>query len=1095
MKTLKQDHSGPGDNVAGDKYVTEIKALAPEDLQAPIESVLVSVRQKDTAAAQAQLKVLRQIAQKNDESAALVEALGIYTGLADKQDKDTAWATLANTLSTSSNPLVKDVCLAALLKLARGNEREDAAIELYLQVETHGSHTKEAWLCYYANEKELELYTKSLPSEAILTAAIAGAFRLEQADLALTLAKQLKTHYPSLNQRILFAMASGVVLNVELEKQHFWLSKPEVKQQLNTLSDLLLPLLDEAGGDLRVQQLACSVVGVYQYPPQDLYDALSKQAHLLDGQHSQQIAWYKLQLGDTSHLSPEEQRLDAVHRNPQQQRKWCQQFLASAERNLKEANVFLDVALAEELAAWLAQEKLLGNASELEEAHFKLAAQIFYQYKLDERTRIYPLDLEESVNKFVSKWAAQLNDINPRGLFELATRLCAIELPQSGLKLIAPLIPEHELWPSLGVQVYLRCLLESEQLNAFNQVVGRVKNGEEHLELLNLKFHYAERANDINTAMQLANKMAELAPEQPYPWSLLCQLKNLHCDLAEQKTLHQRIPSSVLQLPTFEAQRILFFIALAGDLQRADECWVDWMSKDPDKNAMDLTNFHFGLMVRQAYGDYQPALTVGACLAAVRYQQEDEEITKLIVDDAYPGSRITIKASSNLGSLLLGLQLGSSANLGMSKITLIERLPPIVACYQLAIAIRQANNDGSDAFHSFNVPTDPEKILPYMQEKLGLLPAPNKEFMRNSQLPLYMRGHALNSSNALEAALGSWTDKRFAKPALPNRGDKNPEQIVLDAYGIIYLAATGYIKDLLQAGIKIILPPATKEALAAYLAELSDENYLRIGLGEAGNLYRVTSVDVRKQEYFLDGLRLILDNVLVVQPKVRDVELSLLTLKQWLDLTVYDAMRLSAANNIPWLCMDEVIAQLHQASGHPLANPQAILEQTVTTKPFSFELRRHALQLYAEVNLPIPLSLLNLYNLAASESTLAGYILFKTIQNHGRNIFAPQEHHPMLLSILHCYLANIFRNGHLVFKANYSPIQTYNSHVFNHGVELYVSLRNEEKAEQRLAEAARYMLSLCADNAPLLRSTFARFKRFAKGRFMDFGKVCEEVFN
>lgn len=1092
MNTIDQQHSGTGDNVLGDKYVTQIKALAPEDLQTPIELVFESIRQRDTGKAQAQLDMLRLLTVKNDESAALVEAIGIYTDLAGKQDTDAAWATLVKTFSTTTNTAIKDVCQAALLKLGYGSERSDAAVELYQKDETPNQYATEAWLRYYANEEELQVYQSGIHLEGISTAAVGGAFRLELADLALALAKQLKIHFPSLNQRILFALAAGFALNPELEKQHFWLSKPDVKQQLDALSSMIIPLLDEAGDDLRVQQLACSVVGVYQYPPKDLHDALSKNSHLLNGQHSKQVAWCKLQFGDTSHLLPEDKELHAARTNPQQQREWCKQFLASNRRDLKEAGVFLDLAQAEELAEWLAQEKLIADATDLEQAYIQLAGKVFCQSKLENANEVNPNELEQSVNEFVKNWTAKLGDLIPTGLFELAERLCTIGLPQSGLKLIAPLIPEHVLWPSPGVLTYLRCLLESDQHKSFAQAIERISEGEQCLELLNLQAIHAERTGDINRAIQLASSMTKLTPEDPYPWSLLCQLKYQHRDFAEQQVLHAGIPDCILQSPTFEVQRMLFFIAIAGDIRRADERWIDWMSKEPDRYALELVDFQLGLLTKQQEA-YEPDFAVGLCCGAVQYQHEGEVITKLIMDDTHQGSRITLKASSDLAKLLLSLEPDESANLGMSRITLVERLPPIIACFRIAMAIRQERNDGSDAFYLFNVPDEPEQLVPYLQERLALSPTPNEDFMSNRQLPLCMRGHAISPLDPVNAAIASWTDRRIAKPALLSRGEKSPKQLVLDAYGIAYLAVTGYVQDLLQTDIKLILPPATKDILTVFYAALSDENYLSIGLTGSGDFYRVTSSDVHMHNaHLLEGLRLILDRAVVVQPVTSDTELELLTLKKWLDVTVYDAMTLSAANRIPWLCMDDgLIAELHQANSHLLANPQALLHRIVTSKPFDFEQRRHALLLYADAKLPIPLSMFDLYNLAASETTLAGFILFKIIQNHGQNIFAPHERHNMLLSIVHCYLTNIFRNGHRVFRANYSPIQTYTSHVFNHGVDLYISLVSGETAEQRLVMAAQHMLKQCAGDKLLFRNTFARFEKFSRGRFMDFSKVCE----
>lgn len=1094
MNTIEQYHEGAGDNVSGDKYVIQIKALAPNDLQAPIEQVLESVRQRSPTLALAQLDILRQLARKDDDSAALVEALGIYTGLADNQDSDKAWCTIVSTASTTKNLIVKDICLAALLKLAYDGDRAELAADFYQRAEIPGSYATEAWLRDYANEGELRAYKSGLHSEGVLTGAIAGAFRLQLPGLMLTLAKQLQQLYPSRNQRIVFALAAGFVLNTELMKQHFWLSKPEIKAELDDLSTMIIPLLDEAGEDLRVQELACSIIGVYQYQPGALLDALRKNLHHLNGQHSKKIAWCKLYFGDASCLLPEVQKLHLARTNPQQRREWCQQFLVDDTRDLKEAGAFLHLAQTEELVKWLAQEKLLNDATDMEEAYVRLAGDIFLQSRLDDAVRAYPIEVETSVNQFVKNWSIELSDLNPDGLFELAARLCTIKLPQSGLKLIAPLIPDHALWASPGVLVYLRCLLDAEQYSAFAKFIKQVEGGEQCMELIGMQAIHAERTSNFSRAIQLGNKLIELAPEQPYPWSLQCHFHHRYCSLAEQQALHARIPSSVLQSPTNEVQSILFFMTMSGDTQRAEERWVEWMSKEPDKYAVDLVNFYLGLILLQQE-TFTPSFTVGNCLAAIQYRQEDDVVTKLIVDDAHQGSRITLAASSDLAKLLLSLKPGESANQGVLTYSLDEHLPPFIACIRIATAIRHERNDGSDDFYSLRVPTEPEQLIPFLQQKLALSPTPNEELMRDKQLSLYMRGHVLSPLCPLSAAITSWTDRRIAKPTLPAKGDEYPKQVVLDAYGIAYLAVTGHVKDLLQAGISFILSPDTKETLVKFYTEFSDENYLRIGLTETGDVYRITGADVHKHDaHLLAGLRLLLESGDVIQPVTNDTALELLTLKQWLDTTVYDAMTLSAANQIPWLCMDEVIAGLHYENGYPLANTQALVHHIVTSKPLDFEQRRYALLLYANVKLPIPINLLDLHYLATTKSTLAGFILFKIIQNHGQDIFSKDDRHEMLLTIIYLYLANIFRDGHLAFRTHYSPGNTYTSHVFNHGIDLYISLVREETAEQRLAKAAQYMCKLCVGDELLLRSIFKRFKVFAWGRFIGFSKNSTDVF-
>lgn len=132
MTSLEQHHSGDGDNIGRDKIINEIKSLAPADLVAPMELVFESLRQKDKTTAKTQIVMLKAIAQREPESAALVEVISIYGGLVEAQDQDAAWATVARIVSRAINPIIRDVCQAALLQLSYRTAREGEAKDLYL---------------------------------------------------------------------------------------------------------------------------------------------------------------------------------------------------------------------------------------------------------------------------------------------------------------------------------------------------------------------------------------------------------------------------------------------------------------------------------------------------------------------------------------------------------------------------------------------------------------------------------------------------------------------------------------------------------------------------------------------------------------------------------------------------------------------------------------------------------------------------------------------------------------------------------------------------------------------------------------------------
>jgi len=1088
VTSLEQHHSGDGDNIGRDKIINEIKSLAPSDLVAPMDLVFESLRRKNKSTAKTQLAVLKAIAQRDPESAALVEVISIYGGLVEAQDQAVAWTAVARIVSRTTNPIIRDVCQAALLQLSYKSTRAEEAIDLYLSEDLPGDYSRESYLRYYANEDQLRAAVKSFPSEGVLTGAVEGAFRLHAENMAVELATRLNSHYSSYNARVLLAVATGVALNPDFGGKHFWLQPPEVKERIDRLRDMAIQLLEESSTDGRTHDICCSILKIYEYQSTELLEALKKHVQHLDSTKSDVIARCKALAGDDTCLPKAESEFKSAFEDPQKRREWCRRFLESFTHQLEDVSPFLNLANPAELAEWLGREQILTGASEMEEAYIRLVAEVF-RLSGQKDNPADRLELSEHVDQFISEWGSALHTIAPTGLYEIAGKLSALNLPHMALKLMTPVMPSHELWPSPYVLAYLSCLQGAGQNKTFEELVGRVQGANQSATLLSFQSVHAERSGDNDLAIKLSESTIKLAPERPDVWRRHCYLLNRYRNLEEQRLFHELIPDSVLMPPSHEVKSILFFLALAGSFQRAESQWVKWMLEDPRSHAVDLVNFHFGLTLRKSE-PLQVSASVAGCLTAVRYTHEGETLVRLIVDDEIEGSEYALKASTRVGQLLQKLALGDSENLSMTTYRVEERLPPYVGCLRIALALRQAQNDGSDCFVMMHMPTDPAEFIPYLEEKMAQGSESRVNLHTAKEIPLYLRGHALYPSDALKAAMNCWTDYRLPTSSLCDTGDSEPAVAVLDAYTISYLVITNNVENLLNTGISLVVPRTTKEALKAFLIEISDENFMHLGVTESGKLHRTTASDIRARDaHVLENLRLILDKVTVVQPVMHDAELDAFTLKDLVDATVYDAMQLSIANRIPWFCMDGNFCALHNVKGHPLVNAHAVLLRAMASSPFDFEQRRHALLLYALGTLPLPLRFQDIYDVASTQSNLAGFILSKIIQTHGREIFAAEGRPEILLNSIFLHLDCLYGSEALAARSRYSPWMNYSSHVFNHGLSLYLALSGPGSSEFRLAAALHHMVQLSINQQSFLESLIHRFMDFAHGHFMSWEAI------
>ncbi|BBI43286.1 GapS6b family protein [Pseudomonas syringae] len=1091
MASLEQHHSGDGDNVAGNKIINHVRLLAPGELAGPIELVFESLRQKNKPMAKAQMGMLKAMPQHVEESAALVEVISIYGGLVDDQDRDAAWTAVAKVVSRATTPVIRDICQAALLQLAFDEAREREARDLYLAETSPGEYAQEAYLRRYANEDHVRTAAKGFPPEGVLTGVVEAAIRLQLSQLALEQANRLNSLYGSYNAKVLLAMATGLSLNPDLREFHFWLNRAAVKARMDGLREMVIELLQESGTDPRLHDLGCSIFKIYQgSESRRLFNALKQHVQYMDAARSDEVARFMALAGETSHLSQPAHDVQAASEDPQLRQDWCRTFLRADAHPIEEVGPFLHLANPGELKEWLTRDRLLAGGSAMEESYIRLLANVHQRSSnpddVEERHQI-----SELVGQFVSAWESELHHISPGGTFELAERLLILDLPHLALRLIQPLMPSHQLWASPYVLTYMRCLLEAKQNKSFDEVISRVADASSSLTLLSFQSVHAEHVGNIDAAFAFSRMMIELASDEPYGWYRQCYLLGHYRDLAEQREFHGQIPDSVLLTPSQPVKGILFFMVLAGSFAQAESRWIDWMIQSPREHAVDFVNFHFGLIFRKCES-MEISSSVNQCIAAVQYRYEKDSLIRLVVDADQTEGEYTIKAASPIGQMMLRLSSGESEILQMTTYTLEENLPPYIACLRIALQLRGLHNDGSDVFSMMHMPADPAEFIPLLEEKMAHSNRHYRNMRDMEAIPLYMRGHGLYPSDSFKAAFACWTDAKIPKPTLSNIGEEKPTSMVLDAFGISYLAVTDLAKCLLDNGVTFVVSKSTMEALKQFFAEISDEKYMTLAVDDAGKLSRTTANDLRQRDgHVLTSLKLIIESAEVVRPVVHDELLEVFAINDSLHTTVYDAMQLSVANRIPWFCMDEAYGALHNIKGHPLVNLQALLLNATATLPFDFEQRRHSLLLYAFGALPITLTFNDIYGLARTPSSLAGLLLLKIIQNYGREIFAIENRPLILLNAIYLHMDAMFGREALAVSAKYSPWLTYTSHVFNHGVQLYLDISGEGSAEWRFARALNHFMQLCNGRPSFTHSLASRFVEFAFGHLMDWGAVKE----
>ncbi|PRY64434.1 hypothetical protein B0H98_10595 [Vreelandella songnenensis] len=1039
--------------------------------------------------------MLKSMAQRDPEAAALVEAISIYGDLVEAEDHSAVWGTVSQIAASAKNDIVKDVCLAALLRLSRNTAREAAAKNYYLAAPDLGPYTREAFLRFYADESELEVASQKLfLSEGELTGIVEGALRLNLGCLAFRASSLLKETFPSYNASVLQVLARATILNKDIAQRHLWLNLPEVKQGLDDLSDQVVKLLElSEGTDKRLYDMACPIYECYQgLALNSLFEMLEKYLQYFEQAHPHTAARFKANAGDDSVLTKIQRDVRDAKESPQKQTSWCLRFLQADSHTLEEVLAFIRLATPEEIGDWLSKKTPINDASVMVVAFVRLLGNAARGAKQDNGLP-QRHQLAEQVDLFLSEWGDDITSIAPERIFELADELFYAKLPHKALCFTSRLIPNQALWPSPFVLMHMKCLLEAQQYRTYDSVWARIAEAEKSLVLMSFQSSKAEQMGEITRAIEISDQMINHAPDVPYCWHRGCYLRDRYLSEADQHEFQQLIPDLLLQNYSSEVAGILYFLTKAGNFKRAESLWVEWFIKDPLAHAVELVDFHFGLsMDGTRRGEFELSSKMDHCLAAFQFEQDGETLIRLITDDYHNTSMCTLKASSQLGGLLQSLPIGESRLLGMVSYKVTEHLPPYLACVRIALQLRHKHNDGSDCFALLKMPSNTQEFIPFLEEKLGQYSGNRNRLNKIDNIPLYIRGYALDPNNPFKVAISCWTDVGISKSVLFSHGNAAPNKIVLDAYGIGYLAVTDLAQRMQDIGISFVLPAATKEALFRWVNEISDHNFMLLDVTDHGKLFRTTALDLQARSgHILKALRLILANASVAHPVLHDTTTEIYSIKDGIDSTVYDAIQLSLANDIPWFCMDGAFAALHYSNRNATANAQAIVEKAIVSSPFCFEHKRHGLLLYAFGALPLPLTFSDIHHLAAHSNTLSGFILFKIIQNHGNQIFVGDDRPLFLLDIILIHLNSCFHSGrsHKTLLPSYTSLGSYATHIFNHGISLFLVVNKGGTVESRLALAMMYMVTPSHFYQQFTKYIVGYFRRFAQGHFMDIDAI------
>ncbi|HEY8035088.1 MAG TPA: hypothetical protein VIF37_05825 [Methylobacter sp.] len=1092
--SVYQNATGDGDNVARDKNVIVYQRLAPEALRKPIELILSSVRERKQDVAKIQLEIIKATG-LDSNSEAILDMLSIQLNLLEDDEKPKVHSSLLSTFKSSTDSVFRDLCLATLIRLDAKDDRVDDARERYLQADTLNSYSQEAFYEFVATTEELtQIYEEKRIDldESQLNGLIRGTLRTQQFELSLTIANRLNQIFPSFNSKVLLLFATACNLDIKLRNKHSWIISSTLKAEIIKLIDEVILLINESKGtDSRLFNIAALYWYNLRGGHKELDDICLKYVDEIEKLHPEIASILRrVNTQDISDADDLDSKCNKAHSDKNYRTQLLNDIFAKKEISNDDFVIVSHFSDFKSLSRWVdSGGKIVGEDDIVTDFnHLKLLLLTLPDKKhSDQKDKIEEITLQ--AEKFIEKYKEKLTCLHPVPLLEITERLGSHpKLSVIACDLINPILPASDLWASPIVESYLNALLLSQQMATLASVLSNINQTEWNSFVWRVQARLFEQQSNYPSAIKAIEEALKLDSNLLDAWHLLTYLhRKLAISDSDLSLILKDIPEEVLARKSDMAVYLLIEIAKTGDFARAEKIILSWFIKNPSSCATEITNFDFN----RIFGNVNVIPTpekVGDCIVGVRFKKDSEELTKLLVDRVSVNHQCLLNVNSELGNALYQMKVGETKQHGMYDLTLLERLPPYVAAFQISLELRHTQNDGSDCFFALKTPANLNELPAFLERKLSK--NKNDNIINNPIFPFFCKGHFLNSHSPVKAALEQLTTKKSVQCILPNFGEEEVTEIILDVYAIAYLAITGLVYGISHTSINFVITQETKMVLEYWLAEINREDYLSVGVRPGGGLWRVTADDIRQSTQDIQkAFTLIINKAKVIKPNLVDMPSLIFSIQDVVDISVYSSFCLSISNNIPWLCIDEIFARYIKESGYKQANTVKFFIELGNL--VAFEQKKDGLYLCAQGIIPYALVYNDLRLLSISDDEHAHYFLAKILHLHPKAFSDTESAIAILTELLVPVLVKSYLDGNILkgLRIRNPRNNGYAEKVFN--ACCYVSMQCNDGviAERKLAMLLCRLFIRFIEIPPMIQVLRAMASGFVTGHFMDFSIV------
>jgi hypothetical protein len=889
-KSIDQTHSGFGDNVAGNKIVQAVQA---NDFVSVAYDLYYLINLGSFDQAERKLESYSGIPSKSAEVVDLLEVLTIYLNSKRSLKIEGDLNTIKRVIRLSP-PEYLDLYKSILVEIIYLTS-ESEALDVYNSFsEDRSDYLDNINLRYFADEDELkETFSKKtlVLDELGLLFLARGLARVEKREEALTVLEKIKDD--NKNLKILKLAILYDKLLDKLDRPLEYLEESTVEEFFSIAFSFLELIKDESEISQNALRLLINLVIKSNFSICNILDVAvkfinvirpisSEVADALESYSEKNIEINQDILSKINDLKPlklEEAIL-------------CLNAIALNKINLKV------------LIRWISQCGEVEDENKFDKDLLTLVLKSFI-FKDKENVN----EFEEEFSKFLDYKERKFRSIHPFYIITLCENLFVFKKQQFlNINRLLEKVVSKKHSQSRVYLYYLYSLMNLEKYDTLKSYIENIDSDSINPDFLILRARYYGVIGDYENSKNDYIGIVDYYKDSLNIWLDYLLLSLKHESVDQTRKILDDIPEKILTPRAKNIFRFIYLVYTEIDSVYAEKLISKLFLIEPDFVAPYLCNLHFQLIAQSV--ELVTNLSYEGVYEGVIYEIEGERYQKLIVVDEFAKYSHFININSNLGNALIEMNLNEERIVDYQKIKLIDKQPAFLTIFQLALKIAESNRHNSSEIKFFPFKVRDNFVVEDMKEIMQRFAVDDhtEELISNPDLPMYIKGSLFKNNEEFETVLKILQNKN-ANFCLSNSVGNTTasESLVLDVYSFTYLCFNHNFKALIESGISVFITQETYNVITDWIKKVTNEKFLSIKVEEEF-LIKIDAETVETYyASFLKNLNQLLEYAKILAPNIIDLPDFANQIRDILSPSVFSTLKLSIANDIPWLCLDSAL--------------------------------------------------------------------------------------------------------------------------------------------------------------------------------------------